>query len=429
MMATAPDQSLRSLFLTAIDAVSAEHRIADYLPPPPVGRTVVVGAGKAAAAMAKAVEKRWPGDLSGAVVTPYGHAVHCDRIDIIEAAHPVPNDAGLIAARQMLDLVNDLGTDDLVLALISGGGSALLVLPAPGLTLADKQSVTHDLLRSGASIGEINTVRKHLSAIKGGRLAQAAHPARVVTLLISDIPGDDPSMVASGPTVADTTSAADARAILAERDIVPPEAVATVLEAGRTKTHKPDDPAFLRDDVSVIARAKDALDAASEAAEQEGWVVDYLGDSVEGEARKVARAHARRVFAAVHSKSECPRLIVSGGETTVTIAGDGGKGGRNTEYLLALGLALEGQPNLWAIACDTDGIDGNTDAAGAILTPDSLDRARAIGLDPQALLQTHESGTLFAALGDLIQTGPTRTNVNDFRAILISASTDAEVDL
>jgi hydroxypyruvate reductase len=424
-----PDQQLTDLFLCAVKAVSAECRISEHLPPPPTGRTVVVGAGKAAAAMARAAETSWPGALSGAVVTPYGHKVACNQIEVIEAAHPVPDEAATLAAGRILDLVSGLTANDMVLALFSGGGSALLTLPAPGLTLADKQAVTRALLRSGAPISDINTVRKHLSAIKGGRLAQAAHPASLVTLVMSDVPGDNPATVASGPTLPDPTSVDRARAVLADWQISLPPAVTAYLDAADAETPKPGDPGFSRDDCVVVARAHDALAAASHRAENHGWTVDMLGDTIEGEARNVARSQAAKAISASRQNGARPHLLLSGGETTVTIAGQGGKGGRNTEYLLALALALEGQPDIWAIACDTDGIDGNIDSAGAILTPDSLERARSLGMNPERVLENHDSATLFAALDDLIQTGPTRTNVNDFRAILINAGTDAEVDL
>lgn len=428
-MADQPDGLLRSLFLTAIEAVSADHRIVDHLPPQPAGRTVIVGAGKAAAAMAHATESRQPGILSGAVVTPYGHAVDCNQIEIIEAAHPIPDEAGVRAAEHMLDLVGNLGPDDLVIALISGGGSALLALPATGLDLRDKQAVTRALLRSGAPIREINTVRKHLSAIKGGRLAEAAHPARVVTLVISDVPGDEPGIVASGPTLPDESTRTGAMDILTARSIGLAPSIRAHLEAENAETPKPGDPGFANDDVAVIARAKDALDAASQFARQHDWSIELLGDAIEGEARSVALDHANLAKSLALMSRKRPHLILSGGETTVTLDQGSGSGGRNTEYLLALALALDGQAGVWAIACDTDGIDGNSAAAGAILKPDSLERARSMGLEPRNMLEHHDSGRLFAELGDLVQTGPTRTNVNDFRAILINAGTDAEVDL
>lgn len=433
MMAETQDQLLRALFATAVESVSADLCLEAHLPPPPAGRTIVIGAGKAAAAMARVVETHWRGALSGAVVTPYGHGVACSHIDIIEAAHPVPDQAGMESAGHMLDLVGNLTANDLVLALISGGGSSLLALPAARLTLADKQGITRDLLRSGAPIGAINTIRKHLSAIKGGRLAQAAHPARVVSLVVSDVPGDNPAIVASGPTAPDPTTIGDARAILADYNIAAPPTILAHLETGEAETPKPGDPAFSDDEIIVIARAENALEAAADSARRTGWVVEILGDNIEGEARDIAQIHAARVRAQIQENSERPHILLSGGETSVTLEGQDGSGGRNTEYLLALGVALEGISGVWAIACDTDGIDGNSDAAGAVLRPDSLDRARALGLNPTQMLHDHQSATLFRALDDLVETGPTRTNVNDFRAILmdagINASTDAKVDL
>jgi hydroxypyruvate reductase len=421
-----PEPILRSLFDAALAAVSAARCVPPHLPPAPKGRTVVVGAGKAAAAMAQAVEAHWPGSVGGAVVVPYGHGVPCAGIEVIEAAHPVPDDAGAGAARRMLDLVSGLGRDDLVLALISGGGSALLALPAPAITLADKQAVTRALLRSGAPIAAINTVRKHLSAIKGGRLALAAHPARVVTLVISDVPGDDPATVASGPTLADATTLAEARAVLARYAIDLPPAVARHL--ADAETPKPGDSAFAGDVTRIVARAADALDAAAAAAKARGLGVTLLGDAVEGEARTAAAEHARLALARA-AADPGGHVILSGGETTVTIAGGAGSGGRNSEYLLALGLALNGAARISALACDSDGIDGASTAAGALLRPDSLARARALGLDARAMLAAHESAALFAALGDAVVTGPTRTNVNDFRCLLIAAGDGQRLDL
>jgi hydroxypyruvate reductase len=414
----APDRLLRALFDAALDAVSAERCVPPHLPPRPAGRTVVVGAGKAAASMAAAVERHWDAPLAGVVVVPYGHAVACRRIAVIEAAHPLPDEAGMAAARRVLEAVRSLSPDDLVLALISGGGSALLALPAPGITLADKQAVTAALLRCGAPIAEINAVRSRLSAIKGGRLAAAARPARVATLVVSDVPGDDPATVASGPTLAGAATAADAQSILARYGIDPPPAIAALLAAGGAAP-KRGSASFAADTVAVVARARDALAAAAALAAQSGLTCDILGDAIEGEARDVGRAHA--VLAA--EPGTVPRLLLSGGETTVTLAaGTGGAGGRNTEFLLALALALDGRGDVSAIACDTDGIDGDAGAAGAILRPDSLARARALGLDPGAMLEAHRSGEFFAALGDLVRTGPTRTNVNDFRAVLVNAA-------
>ncbi len=428
-MTAALDRPLQALFEAALAAVSAESRIAAHLPPPVPGRTLVVGAGKAAAAMAQAVERHWQGDISGLVVTPYGHGVACDRIAVIEAAHPVPDDAGLAAAERLMSLAAPLTEDDQLLSLMSGGGSALLTLPAPGLTLAHKQALSRALLRSGATISEINTVRKHLSAIKGGRLARTAHPARLITLVISDVPGDDPAMVASGPTLPDRTTVIDAMETLSRYGLTPPPAIAVWLADPAAETPKPGNPGFKSDRVAIIARAGDALDGAAAAARQAGFGVDCLGDAIEGEARTVAAEHAALALACASDPPRLPLVLLSGGETTVTLSGNGGSGGRNTEYLLALGLALDGHPGIRAIACDTDGIDGNADAAGAILRPDSLARARALGLNPARMLHGHHSASLFGALGDLVKTGPTRTNVNDFRAILINAGTDTGLDL
>ena len=396
-----PEAMLRGMFDAAVAAADPARIVRAHLPLPPKGRTVVVGAGKAAAAMARAVEIDWPGPLDGFVVTAHGHGVPCKRIAVIEASHPVPDADSERAARRALDLVSGLSADDLVLALISGGGSSLLALPAPGLTLADKRAVTSALLRSGATISEMNTVRKHLSAIKGGRLA-AATAAKVVTLVISDVPGDDPAVVASGPTLPDATTVADARAIAAKYGIAVPEAWS---ETPKTLQHA---------DAVVIARARDALDAAAAYARGLGLAPTILGDALQGEAVRLARSHAELAL-----KTPRPSVILSGGETTVTLAGDSGVGGRNTEYLLGLALALGGARGIYALAADTDGIDGDSHAAGAVLRPGSLVGARSLGLDPAALLQCHDSARLFAALGDLVVTGATRTNVNDFRAILI----------
>lgn len=423
-----PGPILRALFDAALAAVSAERCVPPHLPAPPQGRTVVVGAGKAAAAMALAVERHWPGLLSGVVVVPYGHRAGGREIEVIEAGHPLPDDAGTEAAGRVLAAVRGLGPDDLVLALISGGGSALLVRPAAGITLADKRAVTAALLRSGAPIAAINTVRKHLSAIKGGRLAQAARPARVCTLVVSDVPGDDPAVVASGPTLPDPTTTAQARAILERYRIVPPPAVAALLASAAAETPKPGDAMFHVDSTTIVACAGDALDAAAQAARARGIDVTILGGAIEGEAREVGAAHARLALEAARTATR-PRLILSGGETTVTIAGEAGSGGRNSEYLLAFGLALDGAPGVAALAADSDGIDGASAAAGAIWRPDSLARARALGIDPASMLAAHRSGEFFAALGDAVVTGPTRTNVNDFRAALIGAGSTQRPDL
>jgi glycerate 2-kinase len=415
-----PRGLLRDLFRAAIDAATPARVLKRHLPPPPRGRTVVVGAGKAAAAMAEAVEQAWPGALSGLVVTRYGHAVPCRHIDVIEAAHPVPDAAGTAAAARILELVSGLGADDLVLCLISGGGSSLLVLPAPGLTLADKRDVTAALLKSGATIGEINTVRKHLSAIKGGRLGAAAAPARLVTLAISDVPGDDPATIASGPTVADPTSFADARAVLEKYRITPPDSVARRLAAGADETPKPGDPRLAKTSYALIARPLGSLQAAAAAARAAGVTPLILGDAIEGEAREVGRALAGIAHSvAAHGLPVAPpAVLLSGGETTVTVRGHG-RGGRNAELLLGLGLALEAHPRIYAMAGDTDGIDGTETNAGALWAPDTVARARALGLDPAKRLDDNDAYSLFASLDDLVVTGPTLTNVNDFRAILI----------
>ena len=411
---------LRSLFDAALAAADPAVALPPHLPEAPKGRTLVVGAGKAAAAMARAVEQAWDGPVEGLVVTRYGHSVPCDKIEVVEAAHPVPDDAGLKAAERILDLARGLGEDDLLLCLISGGGSSLLSLPAEGLTLADKQAVNKALLRSGADIGEMNCLRKHLSAIKGGRLAAAAAPARVVSLLISDVPGDDPSSIASGPTVGDPTTLVDARAVLEKYGIEPPEAVARHLEKPDSETPKPEDPQLARSEVRMIAAPQTSLEAAAELAREAGVTPLILGDAIEGEAREVARVMAAMALqAARHGQpAPAPCLLLSGGETTVTLHGQG-RGGRNAEFLLALCVALKGAPGVHAIACDTDGIDGSEDNAGALLSPDSLQRAENKGVSAKARLADNDGYGFFEALGDLVVTGPTLTNVNDFRAILI----------
>jgi glycerate 2-kinase len=412
---------LRALFDAAVAAADPARIVPRFLPLKPRGRTLVVGAGKASAAMARAFEQHWDGPLSGLVVTRYGHKVPCERIEIVEAAHPVPDASGEAAARRMLALVGGLSEDDLVVALISGGGSALLTLPAEGLSLADKQAVNRALLASGAAIEEINCVRKHLSAIKGGRLAAAAYPARVVTLLISDVPGDDPAIIASGPTVADPTSVAEARAILAKYAIAPPPAVAAHLAAARDESPKPGDPRLARGEVRIIATPEASLLAAAGVARAAGVAPLVLGDAIEGESREVARvmaaiaAQARRYGEPVRP----PCVLLSGGETSVTLHGKG-RGGRNVEFLLALAIALRGQSQTWAIAGDTDGVDGSEEIAGAIVTPDTLERAARAGVRAADRLADNDGHGFFEALGDQVVTGPTLTNVNDFRAILIA---------
>jgi hydroxypyruvate reductase len=421
-----PQALLLSLFEAAVDSAKAANCVSANLPEPPKGRTVVVGAGKAAAAMARAVEAAWPEPLSGLVVTRYGHGAPCARIEVVEAAHPVPDRAGREAAARMLELVGGLSGDDLALCLISGGGSALLSLPAPGLGLEDKQAVNRALLKCGATISEMNCVRKHLSAVKGGRLAAAAAPARVVSLLISDVPGDDPSVIASGPTVPDPTTFADALAVLEKYGIEEPAAVLDHLRAARDETPKPGDPRLAGGEVRLIASPQGALEAAAGAARAAGLTAHILSDRIEGEARDVALVHAAiaRQVAAHGQPFQPPAVLLSGGETTVTVRGKG-RGGRNAEFLLALAVALEGAPGIHAVACDTDGIDGTEDNAGDYLGPDSLARAAALGLDARARLAGNDGYGLFEALGDLVKTGPTLTNVNDFRAILVEEAAGA----
>ncbi len=421
----ADGEFLRALFDAALAAADPDRALAGRIPTPVRGRTVVVGAGKAAAAMARAFETRWPGPLEGLVLTRYGHAVPCDRIEILEASHPVPDTAGELAARRILALAHGLGPDDQLVFLASGGGSALLALPAPGLTLADKQAVTRALLRSGATITEINTVRKHLSAIKGGRLAAAAAPARVVTLAISDVPGDDPAVIASGPTVPDATTFADARAVLAKYGIDEPEAVVAHLAAQPSETPKPGDPIFARTCFDLIASPQGSLRAAATLALRQNITPIVLSDRIEGEARDVALVHAaiaRQLRAGEFRVGDrtvaLPAVLLSGGETTVTVKGQG-RGGRNVEFLLALAVALDGAKGISALACDTDGIDGTEDNTGAIVYPDSIARAAARGIRAPAALAGNDGYGFFGALGDLVMTGPTLTNVNDFRAILV----------
>lgn len=414
-------KALRSIFDAAVAAADPRQVLAAHLPPPPRGRVVVVGAGKSAAVMAAAVEAAWPQvPLQGLVVTRYGHAVPTSRIEIIEASHPVPDAKSEQAAQRILAAVRGLGPDDLVLALISGGGSALLALPAPGLTLADKQAVNRALLASGATIHEMNTVRKHLSAIKGGRLAAAAAPAPVISLAISDVPGDDPAVIASGPTVPDASTFEDARAIVARYRIDLPEPVARCLATAADETPKPG--TLPPGDFRLIATPDMALRHAAEVAKTHHLTPLILGDALEGEAREMGTVMAGIARSVKRHKEPlaAPAVLLSGGETTVTIGkGPMGRGGRNTEFLLALAVALAGEPGIYAVAGDTDGIDGSEDAAGAIVTPDTLARARAAGLDPRAVLAAHDSCGLFDALGDLIRTGPTLTNVNDVRALVV----------
>lgn len=424
-----PATFLKMLFDTAIGAADPERCVVPHLPPPPTGRTVVIGAGKAAAAMAYAVENHFAGEISGTVVVPYGHGMPCKKIRVIEAAHPVPDAAAEDAARTLLGAVDHLCEEDLVIALMSGGGSALLAQPVPGLPLTDKQAVTRALLASGAAIDEINAVRRALSAIKGGRLAEAAHPARIVTLVISDVSGDDPSVVASGPTVLPPQNALSAAEVILQYGIDVPVSIRTAFE---NPLPSPAPGNFSGDRVTIIARAADALHAAANAARRAGCTAMILGDAIQGEARTVAAEHARQAIDASRFRKpgNPPIVLLSGGETTVTLGGGkSGKGGRNSEYLLALGLALNRDPRIWALAADTDGIDGNSDAAGALLTPWSIAGAGDHGLDPTGMLAAHRSADVFAFLGHQIVTGPTRTNVNDFRAMFIGAGDPATLDL
>jgi hydroxypyruvate reductase len=418
MLHQPPERFLRRLFDAAV-AAAAPERVVGFLPPPPRGRTIVVGAGKGAAAMARAVEEAWPGPLSGLVVTRYGHGVPTRRVEVIEAGHPLPDAEGGLAARRILALAEAAGADDLVLALITGGASALLTLPAPEVGFGEMRAITRELLRCGAAIGEINTVRKHLSAIGGGRLAAAAAPATVVALVISDVPGDDPAVIGSGPTVADPTTGADAAAILRRYRIGVSEAVSRRLRDPAAETPKPGDPRLGASSAVLIATPGRCLEAAAHTAARSGAAPTVLGDAIEGLAEDVAFAHARLALEAAARPLPVPRLLLSGGETSVNVIGRG-RGGRNTQYLLALAVALGGRAGIHAIACDTDGIDGSEDNAGAILGPDTLARAAAAGLDARAHLAGNDAYTFFARLGDLVVTGPTRTNVNDFRAILIN---------
>jgi len=422
MTTTSPREFLIELFQAAVTAADPALCMVGRLPDPPRGRTIVLGAGKAAAAMAAALDTQWSSPLEGLVITPYGHGCATERIEVVEAAHPVPDRAGQDAARRILEMAQGAGENDLVLVLISGGGSALMALPAPGLALDDKRAVNSALLACGASIHEINCVRKHLSAIKGGRLAAAAHPAHVVTLAISDVPGDDPSVIASGPTVADPTRFSDALGVLAKYGIATPDAVMRRLEEATDETPKPGDPRLAASIYTIIATPQDALQAAARRAREAGYAALVLGDTVEGEARDVGLVHAAivRQIARHREPAVPPCVILSGGETTVTLRGSGGRGGRNREFLLSLLVALGPVEGVYGLACDTDGIDGSPDAAGAVFSPDSLVRAAELNLDPRAALERSDSGGFFAALDDAVVTGPTRTNVNDFRAIVVA---------
>jgi len=431
-----PREFLQALFATAVRSAQPLHAIAAHLPPPPRGRTLVIGAGKAGAAMAQAVEALWPAEapLSGLVVTRYHHVPErpaglAPRIEVVEASHPVPDAAGMQAAERILALVQGLTADDLVLCLISGGGSSLLTLPAEGLTLEDKQRINRQLLESGADIAEMNCVRKHLSRIKGGRLAAACAPAQVVTLTISDVPGDDPATIASGPTVADAGSCAKALAIIDRLKIELPAAVRAGLESGALETPKPGAAMFDGHGLAVISAPQQALEAAAAQARAAGLHAYVLSDEIEGESREVGRVHAALARAAARPGQpfqpfQTPCVLLSGGETTVTVRPRApgtpkGRGGRAGEFCLGLAQALQGQPGIWALAADTDGIDGVEDNAGALVTPDTLARARAQGLSLREHLERNDAWTFFDQLGDLVVTGPTFTNVNDFRALLV----------
>ena len=418
-----PRVLLRRMFDAAIEAAQPAHCGPRHLPPPPKGRLLVIGAGKASAEMARAVEEHWPGELTGLVVTRYGYAVSCKRIEIVEAAHPVPDEAGLNAARRVMQFVAGLTADDLVLCLISGGGSALLPLPIDGLTLEHKQALNRALLKSGASINEMNCVRRHLSAIKGGRLAAACAPARLLTLAISDVPGDDPINIASGPTVPDPTTCEDALAIVRRYGIDLPPEVREVLQSGRGESIKPGDPRLARAEIKLIATPQLALQAAAAVARDAGVTPLLLGDSIEGEARDVGKVMAGIAKSVVrHGQPVAPPcVLLSGGETTVTVRGNG-RGGRNVEFLLSLAVALGDVPDVWAIAGDTDGVDGAEEVAGAIVTPDTIARAFAKGIRPADRLADNDGHGFFEALGDQVITGPTLTNVNDFRAVLVRGS-------
>lgn len=407
------EQLLYEMFEATIASAQPAICVPRYLPCPPEGRTVVVGAGKASAAMARSVEEHWPHPLEGVVVTRYGHKVPCEKIQVLESAHPVPDAAGVVASRQILEAVTGLTADDLVLVLISGGASALMSLPASGISLDDKISINQNLLACGANIHEINCVRKHLSAIKGGQLTKAAYPAQVITLAISDVPGDDPSVIGSGPTVPDRTTFKQAEEILTRYGIKAPAAVSKYLEDHRHLSTGLDEAVFANTRYRLIAAPAMALDAAGEVARAHGYNVQMLGDAIEGEARDVARHHAELAL-----EAPTGTVLLSGGELTVTIRGEG-KGGPNTEYMLALSMALDGAEGITAMACDTDGGDGMGGQAGAWADASILSRARELGLDPAGYLNVNDSAGFFGPLDHLVNTGPTQTNVNDFRAIVV----------
>lgn len=420
-MTTDARKLLRAMFDAAVAAAQPEICVPPALPdPPPNGRVIVIGAGKASAAMAQAVEQHWDRPLEGLVITRYGYAVPCKQIEIVEAAHPVPDAAGLKATERLFQLVDGLTEDDLVLCLISGGGSALMVRPGEGLSLEDKQAVNQALLKSGATITEMNCLRRHLSDVKGGRLAAACHPAQLYSLLISDVPGDRAVDIASGPTVGDPTTCSDALAIAKRYQIDLPPAAKQRLESGQGESIKPDDPKLARAASQLVAAPQMSLDAAAKLARDAGITPHILGDAIEGEARDVGivMAGLARQIARRDQPFAPPCVLLSGGETTVTLRGDG-RGGRNVEFLLSLATALDGQPGIHALAGDTDGVDGAEEIAGALIGPDTLKRGREQGLLAQDSLDRNDAHSFFEALGDQVITGPTLTNVNDFRAILI----------
>ncbi len=410
-----------AMFDAAVRAADPARTMGDVLPARPKGRTIVVGAGKGSAQMAQAFERAWDGTLSGLVVTRYGYAAPCERIEVVEAAHPVPDEAGLRGAQRLFETVAGLSADDLVVALISGGGSALLPAPAGGLTLDDEIAVNRALLASGSPIAAMNTVRKHVSRIKGGRLAAAAHPARVVSLVVSDIPGDQPSLVSSGPTIPDASTRGDALAIVEAYGMHLPDAVMRHLASEAADAPRPDDPRFARNEVHVIASAAWSLEAAAEVARAAGLDAAILSDAIEGEAREVAKVHAAlaRQVATRDRPFRKPIAILSGGETTVTLRGEGGRGGRNGEFLLSLAIGIEGVEGIHAFAADTDGIDGSEANAGAFADWTSAGRLREAGRDPLALLNANDSWSAFDSLGDLFTPGPTGTNVNDLRVMIV----------
>jgi hydroxypyruvate reductase len=416
----ASQQLLLDCFHRAVQACRPADIMASFLPAPPAGRTIVIGAGKAAASMAAALENLWNGPLDGMVVTRHGHGAECERIRVIEAGHPNPDDAGERAAGEMLRLVQGLGPDDLVLCLLSGGGSSLLMLPPPGVTLAEVKTVNSALLRSGAPIHDMNRVRSIVSQLAGGRLAVQAWPAPVVTLAISDVPGDDPATIASGPTVAPTSSPAMALRVLERYGVEIPLSLSAYLNSEEAQPSSPQHPAFAAGDFRLIASGSSALMAAAKVAEDAGIETLILGDAIEGEAREVGKVLAgiARSIHQGHTTIRCPCLMLSGGETSVTVTAQG-RGGRNTEFLLSFALAIDGLDGIAAIACDTDGIDGSEDNAGALADGTTVERARAAGQDARERLARNDAYTVFDTLGDLVVTGPTLTNVNDFRAILI----------